>query len=514
MMTSRIAYVPLSLILLLLVMPLALAGEAPSPESAEDLLQLIAPTEVDEEALTAWYGRLVMEPALVPASCRVVDAGTFPSDEVLRYFELLLAGTLRQKIADVERLHGIHRAAGERALEFAYNRSLQESVSVPEEAIEAAFEADRESFRRSGVAHFNFFFVPFPDGEAPGEDAEPPAELAEIARLADKGTEIESLRIEALRHGVAYSERPARGVEGSLTPLIEQALFGAEPGSWTGIVQTENGWHLFEVQSVRPGEEPSLERAAPRIEARLQREKTEALRARIREAMRQEEEGRALAAEAEGEELDGLLERAFAERLFADRMDDVARIGRVIANNAVIELWVNQLPEQVTFSEEELRAEFERNPGRYRAPEETSVLEAQVPLPRAEDFDSPRDHQTARVEMRRRLLLWTDELREEGRSFADLEAGEAGFPLRVIDRGTRPQGPRGAVLDRAVANLEEGAFSPPVVGREFYHIFELTERHPPRETTFEEARDRVERMMRAETINRLYEEAACAALEQ
>lgn len=74
------------------------------------------------------------------------------------------------------------------------------------------------------------------------------------------------------------------------------------------------------------------------------------------------------------------------------------------------------------------------------------------------------------------------------------EAGALSQELRVIDRGTQPEGPRGRVLDLAVASLRAGEWSGIEQTQRGFRLFLLRAIQAPRARSFEEAREDVVRV--------------------
>lgn len=471
-------------------------------------LERLIPIEATEELLDAWYSHLIPAPTDIPQKCQPEDPKEVTA-RLRRDFESQLARLILEEVGGEEALDGLAEAmepAREHVLEFLYLKTLEGGIEVSEEDIRRAFEENQDRFARQEAAHFHFFFDEFSEGST--NDA-PPESLQGLLAMGREGASMAAIRREAVMQGIVYSERPSRVVRGTLPPLLEAAIFSAPVGEFSDIRRTENGWHLIQLNSIQPAQDADLEHATPILRDQLRHEKTMALRGEVRDHLRGGDEG------LDSGDLDDR-ERDLVISLYRQGTDTLERALAMVHNNHVINSFHAAVfgGGGMEFTEEELRDYFEEHREGFVRRTHYHVLEAQVPLhPSDADVSTPWLEQQARVERRREIMEWIDRLTREGRSFLELEQGEAGFPVRILDRESMPQGPRGAMLDLAVENLEVGEYSLAMPGRQFFHVYQLIGREDPAPMDFEQARPLAERGLLYRHLEEQYAAVACRAME-
>ncbi|MCC5875564.1 MAG: peptidyl-prolyl cis-trans isomerase [Candidatus Sumerlaeia bacterium] len=475
-------------------------------EAARPLQERIRPAAVTEDTLNDWYFQLIVVPADFPQVCRP-EGEWRPTAAFHRNFEAHFARMILEELEEDD-LDGLAEAmdqARERVGEFLYLKSLEQGVEVTEGEVRAAFEESRDRFSRPETAIFDFFFLGEGESDVVGPVVDtPPADLVALEEMANAGASIQELRREAVLRGIVYSEQRSRAQRGTLPPMLEEAIFSTPEGEHSGVRRTEAGWHLILMRSIQPGQEPDFDRASEVLKSRLQHQKVEALRGKIRQLD--------MAGEPDDDEA---REKAFFQELYTGMEDHVDRLEEMMYNNEVVLAYQRRLSSQdFDITEEDVRKEWEEHRDAFTRRAHYHVLEALVPL-QDEDVDTtdPGAEQAARVERRREIMQWLEMLAEEGRGFLELEPGEAGFPLRVVDRESHPQGPRGAMLDLAVEDLEVGAFSMPLPSRQFFHVYQLIGKEDPRPMEFEEARRQVETVLKIERMETEYGRLGCQAME-
>jgi peptidyl-prolyl cis-trans isomerase C len=96
------------------------------------------------------------------------------------------------------------------------------------------------------------------------------ADFAELARASsiDSGSAVRGGELGCLRQGLTV-------------PEFDEALFGSEPGAFIGPIATQFGYHLMQVDDVRPPRVRALEEVRGELEQELRAERAEAVLAAI-----------------------------------------------------------------------------------------------------------------------------------------------------------------------------------------------------------------------------------------
>jgi peptidyl-prolyl cis-trans isomerase C len=96
------------------------------------------------------------------------------------------------------------------------------------------------------------------------------ADFAELARASsiDSGSAVRGGELGCLRQGLTV-------------PEFDEALFGSEPGAFIGPIATQFGYHLIQVDDVRPARVRALDEVRGELEQELRAERAEAVIAAI-----------------------------------------------------------------------------------------------------------------------------------------------------------------------------------------------------------------------------------------
>jgi parvulin-like peptidyl-prolyl isomerase len=107
------------------------------------------------------------------------------------------------------------------------------------------------------------------------------AEARKVVDALRKGTSFEELSAE---HSLAPNAKNGGDIghvaRGQLPKIFEEAIFGLEPGATSGIVKTDNNFHIFRVDGRQPPGVASYDSAAPMIRAKLRADALDAALAR------------------------------------------------------------------------------------------------------------------------------------------------------------------------------------------------------------------------------------------
>lgn len=84
--------------------------------------------------------------------------------------------------------------------------------------------------------------------------------------------------------GYAFRDRSEQQLASEFGPEFARAVFGLEPGRWTGPVRSAYGWHLVRIDRLRSARTPPLDEVRDKVGARLRYDKKQALlQQRLRE---------------------------------------------------------------------------------------------------------------------------------------------------------------------------------------------------------------------------------------
>jgi parvulin-like peptidyl-prolyl isomerase len=161
--------------------------------------------------------------------------------------------------------------------ETAQQRWIQQHVNITQDDLRAFYEAHPEEFRHDEQVRVRNIFLRV-DRDAP------PSERQKV-RL-----QIEGL-LQQIRNGADFGELAAlhsqsetaslQGLigklsRGTLTPAIEDVIWGLDEGEVSEVVETPTGFHIFRVDDRLPAEQRALEEVSGALTRKLTREATEA----------------------------------------------------------------------------------------------------------------------------------------------------------------------------------------------------------------------------------------------
>ena len=168
-----------------------------------------------------------------------------------------------------------------------------------------------------------------------------------------------------------------------------------------------------------------------------------------------------------------------------------------------IELSLDSLSAVVQPSEEEIRALYEENKGRYISPESRQASHILIGV-----------DESATDEEKQQKLAQADELLEQARQGADFSAlasehsDDAGSAENGGDLGTIARGQMVKPFEDAVYEMAEGEIAGPVETRFGYHIIKLDRLQESTQQPFADARDEVEAEVREIQAEDLFGELA------
>ncbi|MCC7464007.1 MAG: peptidyl-prolyl cis-trans isomerase [Gammaproteobacteria bacterium] len=193
---------------------------------------LHATAAVDEAAIKAWY------------DAHIADYQT-PESVRLQYAELRLDAVLQEVAADAAGLQAFYQANQDRYTEEEKRRARHILIKVPDAAGDAAALKTAQELRAQIIAGKDF------------------AELART-RSDDPGSR-------AAGGELGFANRSAY-----VKPFAD-ALYALKPGEISQPVRTQFGYHLIQLEEVKPGQKKTLDSARAEIEADYRRQRASEL---------------------------------------------------------------------------------------------------------------------------------------------------------------------------------------------------------------------------------------------
>ena len=133
-------------------------------------------------------------------------------------------------------------------------KAVQETVKVTPEQAQAYYDSHPEEFQRGEAAHARHIFLRIPEGATPEESASIKAKLETIATQIKRGADFGQM-------AQANSEDTQSGAQGGdlgfnprgrLPGPIDSVAFTLAPGTVSGPVRTNFGWHLIKTEEIAP----------------------------------------------------------------------------------------------------------------------------------------------------------------------------------------------------------------------------------------------------------------------
>lgn len=192
--------------------------------------------------------------------------------------EAYLAGAREHFLTKSEVLEGIRR-------ELSVNRYVREEIASK---VEASREEMRDFYSRNPSrfateksVRLGSIFVAVPEGSSDAQRASALTRISEALARVKAGEGFENVAREVSEDGVARRGGVMGWVRrGVLPDELEEAAFSMKPGEVSNIIETESGFHLLRIYSVRGGEVPPFEDVEEEVRRRLlERKKNERLRA-------------------------------------------------------------------------------------------------------------------------------------------------------------------------------------------------------------------------------------------
>jgi peptidyl-prolyl cis-trans isomerase D len=152
--------------------------------------------------------------------------------------------------------------------------ALASSQTFPDEQIESFYENHlKDMFSHPEEVRARHILIEDPTGATPQQDAAAKAEAEDILRQLQRGADFAKLAKQ-------YSADPgtkANGGElgffkrGEMVKPFEQEAFALKPGEF-GITKTRYGYHVIQVEQLKPAHVDTIEEARPRIIAALRQQ--------------------------------------------------------------------------------------------------------------------------------------------------------------------------------------------------------------------------------------------------
>ncbi|HZE20304.1 MAG TPA: peptidyl-prolyl cis-trans isomerase [Candidatus Angelobacter sp.] len=164
----------------------------------------------------------------------------------------------RDQEAEAERWfatqHDRYRTPRRWALDYVlFAKMKPEQAPVPEDSIRAYYEANPLEFTEPARAHARHILVSLPPGDAPARAAAR-AKAQEALRRAKAGEDFGSLAKELSddRGSAAQGGDLGEITRGQVVKEFGDAVFALKPGELSGIVETQFGFHVIRLESLKP----------------------------------------------------------------------------------------------------------------------------------------------------------------------------------------------------------------------------------------------------------------------
>lgn len=181
--------------------------------------------------------------------------------------EEYLAGARSHRLTKSEVIQSLRRQL---AVDRYLGDGIEKRLSVTDDEVRDYYESHRESFVTERGVDLGSIFVDAPVGGSEGERA---SALTEISRALDRirrGEPFEKVAREVSEDGVGHlGGRLGVVKRESLPAPLDEAAFSLNEGEVSGILESEEGFHLLVVYEKVGGEVEPFEKVADEVRERL-----------------------------------------------------------------------------------------------------------------------------------------------------------------------------------------------------------------------------------------------------
>lgn len=410
--------------------------------------------------------------------------------------------------------------------------------------LRALYNATSPTLSDPPSAHLDYYFL---RKRRPNQTSEPLSTLyASIADVENTSVPLFHRQLTAYVPGEVTSGT-VQVLRGKINPAIETRAFQLPLNSPT-LFEGEHGWYILSVRKRQSSSKvPTFESSTATLHRKYMQDRRNAKEAEIRQRVTSQisvtwattgslqeliqNPHQTIAAVGERKaivseflefvstngfpsHLEGL-EKALHEYLFrlgivqlaeADGLTSSCLYGSIrdlAFKKALAVIWLQeQLQEKVQDpTSGEIKQRFKQEQSKLELPEQYAVMDIWTTTPSNSDLSEPDQVFLTREKTRTRMKALRDAMAASGfESSALLELDRQFGPFVVQDYGFAPQGPRGYLLDTAVAKLEVGEFSPVVEDAASVHFYLLKAKTPPRPMELHEAVPRLKKAIRSDKL--------------
>lgn len=445
---------------------------------------------------------------------------------------LLSSATVVMKINAVQR---------DLLLTFA-QKSIYDSIQVSDAEIKKSYESRSLDWQLPEEVRLDLYMLPRDDDQS----TNPQRQMTELRKILT-----ESPTSTALGGFADVTSGTVVAKAGDFPPPVQELIFGTQTGAVTEVFQRPNAWYVARVLSHETTRTQPLSEIADQLREKLHRqrvmEELEKKTKHLDEAMpliivpasvakvtRQRVHGSAAlntvvgtiagtsitladiggesATNLTGEQLENRI-KSVANRLkvvkWAESQDYVndpefrtkfeQQRNNLLAREVLSQVSIGTSPSAAA-----LTSYFQKHQENFVVPEQRTVTEVFLPLPREDAVTSNAATFNQALFKRRKVMQQIRYALSTGSTITRaLETvSELKDDIRVIDQGTHPEGPRGRVLDMAVRNLKPGEVSSVQETRQGLRLFIVQDVLSARARSFEEARTDVQRVWTQEAMQK------------
>jgi len=160
-------------------------------------------------------------------------------------------------------------------LAFTYD-SIGKKIEVDDAKVEAYYQANLSSYQMPEKRHARHILIEAKEGDSPALQKEKSAKAEDVLKLARDGADFTEL-------AKKYSEGPTKTSggdlgffeKGSMVPEFDAAVFAMKPGQISDVIKTRFGYHIIQLEEVKPATTRKLEDVRQSIVKTLQKKEAE-----------------------------------------------------------------------------------------------------------------------------------------------------------------------------------------------------------------------------------------------
>jgi peptidyl-prolyl cis-trans isomerase C len=192
---------------------------------------------------------------------------SFPTEEAYQQ-ALLLQGVTVQQLRDVTR-----RTLDAQKL---VDTEVTSKVAVQDADVDAFYNQNLERFKQGDTVHASHIFIAVPPNAVPAQKEQARATAERILKQLRAGADFATLaKTESNDASAAKGGDLGFIAKGDVPPDFEKVAFGLKPGTTSGVVELESGFHIIKVTERRGPRTAPLSEVREDVKGFLKQQQTQ-----------------------------------------------------------------------------------------------------------------------------------------------------------------------------------------------------------------------------------------------